>query len=61
MGWIWKRSKIDVSFIIKACPRWMWIQELKTWRWMKMIEEKRGASAIRLVRDEALASVCRYR
>lgn len=26
---------------------------------MKTIEEKRGASAIRLVRNEALASVCR--
>lgn len=35
----------------------MWIQELKIWKLMKMIEEKKGASAIRLVRDEAVASV----
>uniref|UniRef100_A0A8C9I6L5 Ubiquitination factor E4B n=1 Tax=Piliocolobus tephrosceles TaxID=591936 RepID=A0A8C9I6L5_9PRIM len=39
-----------------ACPRWMWIQELKTWRLMKMIEEKNGASVIRLVSDEALGT-----
>nr|BAE89831.1 unnamed protein product [Macaca fascicularis] len=36
-----------VSHVRKACPRWMWIQELKTWRLMKMIEEKNGASVIR--------------
>lgn len=39
----------------------MWIQELKIWKLMKMTEEKKGASAIRLVRDEALASVFSYR
>lgn len=34
----------------------MWIQELKIWKLMKTIEEKKGASAIRLVRGEAVAS-----
>ncbi|XP_066873916.1 ubiquitin conjugation factor E4 B isoform X3 [Kogia breviceps] len=35
------------SLVKKACPRWMWIQELKIWKLMKMTEEKKGASAIR--------------
>lgn len=35
----------------------MWIQELKTWKSMKTTEERKGASATRLVRDEAPAPV----
>uniref|UniRef100_A0A8C9PE07 Uncharacterized protein n=1 Tax=Spermophilus dauricus TaxID=99837 RepID=A0A8C9PE07_SPEDA len=33
--------------MLKACPRWMWIQELKIWRLTKTTEEKRGASVTR--------------
>lgn len=36
----------------------MWIQELKIWKWMRMIDEKKGASATRWV-GGSLASVGR--